>query len=116
MKTTLHILFFAVVMAALTGCTSSDFTIQAQLDGVTERIVVIAYCGDQGVVTERVTLGEGNSFTYRGTSEQYTLVSMWDLQGQLIAQLVTHNGDKMTVKSDGLQLPTTEVRVGRAHV
>ena len=102
MKTIPSILSLAVLVAVLNGCTSSDFTIQGQLDGVAERIVVIAYCGDQGVVTDRVTLEEGNSFTYRGNSDQYTLVSLWDLQGQLIAQLVAHNGDKMSVKSDGL--------------
>ncbi|MBR5727997.1 MAG: hypothetical protein IKS64_00340 [Muribaculaceae bacterium] len=109
MKTILNILFLAVVVGVLTGCTSNDFTIQAQLDGVSERTVIIAYSGDHGVVTDRVKLEEGNSFTYRGNSDQYTLVSLWDLQGQLIAQLVAHNGDKMVVKSDGLQLPTTQV-------
>lgn len=102
-------LVFIVMVAVLTGCSSGDFTIQAQLDGVSERAVIIAYSGDQGVVTDRVTLEEGNSFTYRGSSDQYTLVNLWDLQGQLIAQLVAHNGDKMSVKSDGLQLPTTQV-------
>ena len=100
---------FAIVLGVLTSCSSSDFTIQAQLDGVPERIVIIAYNGDHGIVTERVTLEQGNSVTYHGSSEEYTLVSMWDQQGQLIAQLVAHNGDKMTVKSDGLQLPTTQV-------
>lgn len=100
---------FAIVLGVLTSCSSSDFTIQAQLDGVPERIVIIAYNGDHGTVTERVTLEQGNSVTYHGSSEEYTLVSMWDQQGQLIAQLVVHNGDKMTVKSDGLQLPTTQV-------
>lgn len=109
MKTILNILFLSVFVGVLTGCTSSDFTIQAQLDGVSERTVIIAYNSDHGVVTERVKLEEGNSFTYRGSSDQYTLVSLWDLQGQLIAQLVAHNGDKMSIKSDGLQLPTTQV-------
>lgn len=104
----LLVCLFACLLG-LTGCTSSDFTIQAQLDGIPERTVVIAYCSDQGMVTERVTLGEGNSFTHHGSSDEYTLVSLWNLQGQLIAQLVVRNGDKMTVKSDGLQLPTTQV-------
>lgn len=98
-----------MLVGVFSSCTSSDFTIQTQLDGVPERIVIIAYNGDQGTITERVTLGQGNSFTYHGSSEQYTVVSMWDQQGQLIAQLVVHNGDKMTVKSDGLQLPTKQV-------
>ena len=99
MKTILNILFLSVFVGVLAGCTNSDFTIQAQLDGVSERTVIIAYNSDHGVVTERVKLEEGNSFTYRGSSDQYTLVSLWDLQGQLIAQLVAHNGDKMSIKN-----------------
>lgn len=98
-----------LVVGLLAGCTGSDFTIEAQLDGLTEQTAIIAYVGDQGAVTERVTVQQGNVLKYSGHSTEYTLVSIWDLQSQLIAQLVVHDGDQMTVKSDGLQLPTLEV-------
>lgn len=94
----------------MASCSGDGFTIEAQLDGVPERTVIIAYQGDDGIITDNVTLEKGNAINYHGSSQDYTLVSMWDMQGQLIAQLVTRDGDDITVKSDGMQLPTHEVK------
>lgn len=99
------------LMAWLTSCsTSSEFTIEAQLDGVPDGIVTIAYSSDDGMVADRVKLTEGNRVKYVGASQQYTLLWIWNTQGQLIAQMVVRDGDEITVKSDGLQLPTIDIR------
>lgn len=98
-----------LLMIALTGCSANGFKVEGQVDGVPDRQVTITYMGDLGMVNQTISLGKGNTITYQGTSDEYTLLYVTDSQGQLIAQMVVRNGDKITFKSDGLQLPTLEV-------
>lgn len=102
-------LALALAAVTTTACSSDGFTIQGQIDGVPERLVTVAYMGDHGMVAEQVPLQKGNTLTYEGRSQQHTLLFIWDAQGQLIAQMVVCDGDRMTVNSDGLQLPTPQV-------
>ncbi len=101
------ITILAVIMSA---CSSSDFIIEAQIDGTPDKAVFVSYVGDNGMVCERIMPGDGNRFTYKGNSDDYTLLWIWDTQGQLIAQMAVRNGDHLTVKSDGLQLPTLDIK------
>lgn len=99
-----------LLLALTASCTGQEFTIEGQIDGTPQATVTIAYIGDQGVVTQNVKLEKGNTLNYTGHSQDYTLLSMWDEQGQLIAQMVLKDGDKMTIKSDGFQLPTPNIK------
>ena len=98
------------LMCLTTGCTDSDFTINAQLDGTPDNMVTICYMGNQGLVTERMMVAQGNQLTFKGSSDDYTILWIWDAQRQLIAQMVVRNGDRLTVKSDGLRLPTLDIK------
>jgi len=93
----------------LASCSSDSFSVEGQIDGVPEASVTLVYIGDHGPVAQRVPLDKGNTLRYEGYSEDYTLLAIWDAQGRLIAQMVARNGDDMTLKSDGFQVPTIEV-------
>lgn len=111
MNQKLCIAYCAFILLMLTACDHANFTIQAQLDGTPDHVVTIVYIGNQGPVIERITLDEGNNtMHYTGHSDQPTLLYIWDQQQQLIAQMVVCDGDNITVKSDGLQLPTLDVK------
>ena len=103
-------MFMLGLLSLATSCTDSDFTINAQLDGTPDNMVTICYVGNQGLVTERMMVEQGNQLTYKGSSDDYTMLWIWDTQRQLIAQMVVRNGDRLTVKSDGLQLPTLDIK------
>lgn len=112
MKPIFQTLSLALITLALatSSCTDSDFTIKGQIDNAPDKFVTIAYTGDNGNITQRVMITEGNQFNFKGTSKQYTLLWIWDANNQLIAQMVVKDGDDMTVKSDGLRVPTTDVK------
>lgn len=109
MKKTHLFCLICLALLLLSSCTDSDFTIEGQIDGTPDRAITIAYNGDNGNVIERVMLTEGNQFNFKGDSDDYTLLWIWDTQGQLIAQMVVRDGDQLTVKSDGLRLPTLDI-------
>ena len=109
MKKTHLFCLICLALLLLSSCTDSDFTIEGQIDGTPDRAITIAYNGDNGNIIERVMLTEGNRFSFKGDSDDYTLLWIWDAQGQLIAQMVVRDGDQLTVKSDGLRLPTLDI-------
>lgn len=94
----------------MVGCTSRDFTIEGQIDGVPDKVITVAYIGDSGAVSQQITLSKGNMLKFTGISSDPTLVWLWDSQGQIVAQMVVKNGDRIIVASDGFQLPTLNVK------
>lgn len=104
--------FFYLIICCLlfimAACSSSDFKITGNIDGLGTQNVRITYMSDAGMRDTFVTT-QNDEFSYVGSSAVITVVSVWDAQGTLLARLTAKNGDKLSIEGDKDELPLVKI-------
>lgn len=89
----------ALLAALLWACSESRFEVDGEVAGLGTQNVHMVWLGDDGVVDDVVAASE-NKLAYSGSCSRLTVVSVFDAQGELLAQFAAQNGDHIQLKGD----------------
>ncbi len=94
-KILLSILTVAAMLLA--SCSSDHFTIEGSLAGAGTQNIRIAYATGDGIEAAWITVTD-NQFTFEGSSEEPTVVYIFNQQRRLLAHAVAQNGDDIKIE------------------
>ena len=110
------LLLMALTLALLmASCSSSDFKIDGQLTGLNGTMVRMTFCGDSGVIDDKIPVDKKGHFSFKGQAAQPVLVLLSDITGKPLVSLVAANGDHLKVQGDASKPMGVKVKGNRLN-
>lgn len=95
----LRALFATLLALQLSGCGNGHFSVKGNFsDGGTQNVRIVYVDGDH-VASEWITLID-NKFTFEGSTENPTILYLFNQQRKLIAHAIVKNGDKISISGE----------------
>ena len=92
-----RVLLLWALLPLLWACSSHSFDVEGDVSGLGTKNVHMVYVSDNGLVDDMLAAHDGK-FSYTGSSSALTVVSVFDPQGEMLAQFAVKNGDHIVLK------------------